>query len=269
MARQGQSSIETENKERGLFSAFEKNLRVFKHSRARYYTYFHFDLNSGSGYNEECGCIGSPIAFINATQSKSVCVDNIHAVFCDNDIKCYQTLQQHELVKDDTRFECVDIDNADFIYSIPDRIKTINPSYNLSKVIGSVLSDPNGSDVPIGALAWLAKVCPRIDILIHWNSNQFKRNKGAFGNDRPTLETALSTICKDQWLIRDFVGKYYWTILVGRNYLIKGEMEGFYDLKSPSGQSIYTRCNYTKKEISEFGLVLPSSSIHKQSMMLI
>ena len=83
MVTQGQG-VTTEFKERGLQAAFTINLKVFNGLNARYnnaWRYFHFDLNCGSGINEEVGCIGSPIAFINAAEQTGC--QSYFAGFCD------------------------------------------------------------------------------------------------------------------------------------------------------------------------------------------
>lgn len=266
-AFQGQSDIVTEAKERGLSLTFQDNLWIFqrlfkKFSRSKY-KYFHFDLNCGSGVNEEVGCIGSPIAFIDS--ASKVGVESFYAAFCDNDVKAITVLSNNVKVAMDERCHCFTEDNSTFVSKIRNII--IENGENPDKVIGMVLSDPNGTSVPIDALVELSIAVPRLDIAIHWNSVAFKRVRGAFGVDRPTLELALSQIKKSHWFIREPIGKWQWTMLIGRNCGVSAKPEGFYDLNSSAGQSIFAKCNYTVNEFKEFGAVLPSNSIHRQSAM--
>jgi len=84
---QGQSGIVTEAKERGLSLTFQSNLWVFRRLKSRFsnskFKYFHFDLNCGSGWNDDVDCIGSPIAFVDS--ASAVGVESYYVGFCDND----------------------------------------------------------------------------------------------------------------------------------------------------------------------------------------
>lgn len=264
---QGQSSVVTEAKERGLSLTFKNNLWVFRRLKSRYarskFKYFHFDLNCGSGFNEEVGCIGSPIAFVDS--ASEVGVDAYYAAFCDNDKNAISVLNNNVKIAMDERCHVFSEDNSCFVSKIRNII--IENGENPDKVIGMVLSDPNGTNVPIDALTELSITVPRLDIAIHWNAAGFKRSRGRFGVDKPTLELALSRIKKDCWIIRKPIGIWQWTLLIGRNYNSSEKLEDFYDLSSPSGQSIFAKCNYTADEFKEFGLILPNSSVHKQSAM--
>jgi hypothetical protein len=266
---QGQSSVVTEAKERGLSSTFQSNLWVFRRLKNRLsksrFKYFHFDLNCGSGWNEDVGCIGSPLAFVNA--ATTVDVNSFYAGFCDNNREFISKLSSLAEIGIDERCHCFNEDNAIFVKKIRDII--VENGENPDKVIGMILSDPNGTQIPIDSLSELSLDIPRLDIAIHWNSAAFKRVRGAFGVDRPTLELALSKIKKDRWLIRKPIGGWQWTMLIGRNYNSKEKIEGFYDLDSSSGQSIFAKCNYTAEQFKEFGYVLPQSIIHKQSAMCV
>lgn len=264
---QGQSDIVTEAKERGLSLTFQSNLWVFRRLKSRFskskFKYFHFDLNCGSGWNKDVDCIGSPIAFVDS--ANIVGVDSYYAGFCDNDEEAINELINHSKIAIDERCHCFSEDNKSFIGKIRNII--IENGENPDKVIGMVLSDPNGTEVPIESLAELSVTVPKLDIAIHWNSAAFKRVRGAFGIDRPTLELVLSNIKKKHWFIRKPIGQWQWTILIGRNCNVTEKPEGFYDLNSPSGQSIFAKCNYTANQFKEFGLILPRSSVHKQSAM--
>lgn len=264
---QGQSDIVTEAKERGLSLTFKNNLWVFQRLKYRYmkskFKYFHFDLNCGSGWNDDVGCVGSPIAFLDSVSE--VGVESFYAAFCDKDVNAIKALNNNVKVAIDERCHCFTEDNSVFVRRIRDII--VENGENPDKVIGTVLSDPNGAEVPIDALAELSVNVPRLDIAIHWNAAGFKRTRGRFGVDRPTLELALSKIKKDCWLIRKPIGIWQWTLLVGRNYSSSEKLEDFYDLSSSAGQSIFAKCNYTNDEFKMFGSTLPSSSVHKQSAM--
>lgn len=266
---QGQSFLATEEKERGLFSTFQSNLSIFHRLKMRYrksnFRYFHFDLNSGNGWNDDVGCIGSPIAFVNAALSTNV--DCFYAGFCDNNPKAINQLRERVEIATDERCACFCENNSQFIHRIPSIIE--DHGEKPDKVIGMILCDPNGTDIPIDGLKELSNILPKMDIAIHWNSAQFKRDRCTFGVNRPTLEKALSSIKKENWLIRKYIGHYQWTMLIGRNYNINNKLDGFYPLNSPSGQSIFARCNYTNNELKEFRGCIPTNSIHQQAAIFI
>jgi hypothetical protein len=243
---QGQGNS-TEFKERGLQSAFKINMNVFngvkaKHAYGVNWRYFHFDLNSGSGINQDVGCIGSPLAFLEAARL-SEC-DNYLAGFCDTNEQALAELLKRPGIHQNPSCFCFHGDNSSLIEAIP---SIISNSEKPKHAMGMVLSDPNGADIPFDGLEWLSKETPKIDFCLNWNSTQFKRNRGAFGDHRPTMEEAIDRLNKGHWLIRQPMGRWQWTLLIGRNTKI-GEHPalGFYHLDSSKGQEIFRRCNFVK-----------------------
>lgn len=242
---QGQSDA-TEAKERGLGAAFSTNLRIFgsrfgSNPRA---IYMHFDLNCGSGTNEEVGCDGSPIAFLHA--AKRAEVQRFMASFVDRDTKAVKELLVHSAVAGDDRCFVHHGDNAEYIDAIPDIIRgrRERPEW----AIGSVLCDPNGTDIPVVKLSQLAVACPRLDVFLNWNSAAYKRQRGSKG----TLAEAVEAIGKKHWLIRAPIGIHQFTVLIGRNVSVNDhKAEGFYHLESEHGRAIFDRCNLTRSELQE------------------
>jgi hypothetical protein len=246
---QGQGSA-TEFKQRGLQAAFSINLQIFCNKFGGRFSYFHFDLNCGSGYNDVAGCIGSPIAFLRAASSAGV--DNFLACFVDNCESSLQTLKEQKEIKESNNCAMFHGDNSSFIKSIPEiiRARGDDPKY----AVGMVLSDPNGSGVPIDELAWLSMVCPRLDFIVNWNSTIVKRcNKQVHRTEkmrRTCLADALQMLGKKHWLIRDPRTSQQWTLLVGRNIKAGNHRElGFFNLDTAHGQRLLDRCNYTRSEI--------------------
>lgn len=241
VAKQGQSDA-TEWKERGLQAAFKVNIDVFKAKKFdQKYTYWHFDLNCGSGQNEEVGCIGSPLAFLNAAHNADL--ESYFAGFCDINADSLELLQERKAVKEDARSFLFHGDNASLIEAIPDliRAKGENPQF----AMGMVLSDPNNSDVPFDQLAWLSSVCPRIDFVINWNARLFKLYQAHdWGKDRHTLASAMRMFNKAHWLIRQPQGNWRWTLLIGRGMRINDHRAmGFFHLDSDTGRRIFNDCN--------------------------
>jgi len=239
---QGQSGDATEIKQRGLSYAFRVGMAV----AVKYpsWGYFHFDLHAGSGYNEEAKCIGSPLAFL--SEARRVNCTTYFAGFCDRDHDQIKSLLNRPEIDHD-RCRLFHGDNAALLRMVPDIIRLYGKKNN---VIGSVLSDPNGADVPIDELAWLARECPKIDIILHWNSTIVKRLRGGIRPDQISLTDAIRRIAKSSWLIREPVGIHQFTMLIGRNFRF-GDWKsmGFYFLDSPKGQDILQRCALPKHEI--------------------
>lgn len=254
---QGQS-IATADKERGLQYAFSVNLGVFQGvaNRAtvrwprKVFRYWHFDLNCGSGFNDEFRCIGSPLAFLAATKVKQE--DRYFAGFCDMKAAALSELINRPELSD--RCFLFHGNNASLVQSIPDIIAAggENPRFAL----GSILSDPNNDDIPLDAMAWLNQQCPGIDFIVNWNSRLFKLYQGQGWNNRPTLHTAIKTLGKDDWHIRDPMGAHRWSLLIGRNYsrssknngkIAPWKAGGFHDLDSPAGTRLFNRLNYLDK----------------------
>ena len=105
--------------------------------------------------------------------------------------------------------------NAEFVCRIPDLIREAGG--NPRQAVGMVFADPNGADVPLPQLAWLAGQCPRLDLAIHWNSAIVKRCNGLDPARYPThaktpLDQAIAGLGKDHWLIRTPLGNWQFTV---------------------------------------------------------
>lgn len=234
-SKQGQSDA-TEFKERGLEAAFSINLKIFK-DRMPGKTYWHFDLNSGGGMNEKVGCIGSPLAFIRAATAKEV--EKFYAFFCDSDANQTATLMRRAEISSNKRCFTINGDNASLVEAIPSIIDAIdNPQYAL----GMVLSDPNGAQVPLNELAELSRVCPRLDMAIHWNARVRRLMRGRKW-EFIDIDDAIAMLNKQHWLIRKPLGNHQWTVLIGRNFRVGDHKAlGYYHLESREGQEILQKC---------------------------
>jgi three-Cys-motif partner protein len=239
---QGQSEDATEIKQRGLSFAFRVGLAVVQKHR---YPYFHFDLHAGSGYNIEADCIGSPLAFLSEVRRANC--ENYFAGFCDKDKSQVKTLLSRPEL-DHERCRIFHGDNAEFVRMIPAIITHNND--RIFYATGSVLSDPNGADVPIDELSWLARTCPRIDTILHWNSTIIKRLRNGIKPTQISLKDAIRQIGKTHWLIREPAGIHQFTMLIGRSYRFNDwPAMGFYHLDSAKGQDILQRCDSSKRGI--------------------
>jgi len=246
--KQGQSD-KTEWKERGISCSLSIGMGIFwrKFGGKNYGVYQHFDLNSGSGINEDFDCIGSPLAFVRE-------VDRLpgfryRAHFVDVNPAASAALSKNpEIDRRHCYIHCGD--NQDFCQAIPDIIDLTDKH---KMAIGSVLIDPNGADVPIDEIALLSEKCPRIDFIVNWNSTAFKRclnNPKVAPKGR--LHELIEAANRSNWLIRRPVSCHQWTLLVGRNMATGDHRSmGFYHLDSPAGKEIFDYCNLTREEFDK------------------
>lgn len=244
----------TEHKQRGIGAACAVSLSIFRAKfGASRWRYWHFDLNAGTGHNEQAGCIGSPIAFLR--QAASSGVGNFQAHFVDIQASsCAQLLARPELENEPRAFVHHG-DNREFVYAIPEILRRYgeNPLHS----IGTVLVDPNDSRVPLNELERLSRLCPKLDLIINWNSTAPKRVNGQFekngiGEPVPTLAECIERAGKKSWLIREPIGGAHgFTLLIGRNIPVSDhKVMGFHRLESEKGQSIFELCHYTRTQLA-------------------
>ena len=244
---QGQG-IATENKERGFLSVLKVNLSIFKAKGFDgQFTYWHFDLNCGSGHNDKADCIGSPLAFIHAAQLAGV--NRYYAGLCDVDETKLDELMKRDGVKGNYRCFPFHGANTSLIEAIPG---IIGRNENCKHAMGTILVDPTDTEFPFDELAWLSAQCPKLDFIVNWNSRVFKLMQcHIWGKNKHTLRSAMATLNKEYWLIRRPIN--HWTLLIGRNAKIGDHKHlGFYHLDSVEGQQIFNRCNYLNAENPDY-----------------
>jgi three-Cys-motif partner protein len=251
---QGQSEAVTEAKERGISAACTINLKIFsgfirKHAKTwagDRACYMHFDLNAGSGMNDKVGCIGSPLAFLGAARACGV--ERYRAFFCDIDRSAVRQLLRRTAIAEDPRSFVMHGDNASLCDAIPRIVRDIGGE-NPGRAIGSILVDPNGTDVPVAGLAWVAEQCPQLDIFINVAAAALKRNRA----QSVAISDLLMAVQKDHWLIREPIGQWQWVMLHGRNLEIREHRAlGFYDLRSRKGEEIFEVCEFTREQRHAF-----------------
>lgn len=241
----------TPYKEQGFARLLREDLAVFRHGRHGRTTYAHFDLTAGDGMNGEV--LGSPLVFLNVVGASGV--GAWRAWFVEKDFPAAQRLgARNELSDPRCRVECAD--NRNFIPRIPGLLEAIGePS---TYAIGSVIADPNGhKDMPLAEMQWLASKCPRLDLILNWNSAAVKRWFGygqkAAANPHVSrlvrLNDSIARLGKRFWLIREPRDFWQWTILFGTNYERRQyERLGFYDIRTQHGISLLDRLSHSDKE---------------------
>ena len=248
MAGQGQSEC-TEWKIRGLGAAFYINLTIAA-KKAPSAKYLHFDLNSGSGYNCEAGVPGSPLAFLDAVSRSAHPAAYSH--FVDHDKRAIEILLKREEIVGRKDCYAFHADNKDFIESIPDILRLVHHAERWH--IGSILCDPNGTDVPFKELGWLLNDYPRLDLIVNWNATSVKRCRTVHGSEIPRVADLPGLFNKKHWLIRKPSGPWQFALLIGRNIQVNEHRAmGFYHLDGDMGRSIVHRLDNTAKEPYEPG----------------
>lgn len=257
---QGQSEY-TRHKQDGLKSLLHINMRIVKSCLSRYWkpgmpqlSYFHFDLNSGSGYNEEEKIIGSPLVFLQTATVEQI---NYRACFCDIRRDSCEALV--ERVSHNEKAYVFWGDNKSFIEMIPEIIKLKPKTEDCIRgespkfAMGSVYVDPNGpSGLMIDELATLFKTCERLDLIINLSATGLKRTKSFSWSMR--VSELMSKINKKNWVVRQMYGPWQWTLLLGSNFdrVPSWKAKGFVLTNSPEGQDILNRMDMTADEYDEF-----------------
>lgn len=247
---QGQSDV-TPSKEEGFGAMLRINLSIAKYSPAlKDRLYFHFDLNCGKGWNSDLECPGSPMVFFEEADRVG---KQVVGVFVDRDVESIKRLVTLQEVRRTNAF-CVAGDNADFVQCIPHIIRSFgeNPKY----AIGTVLCDPNGTDIPFAGLASVFRQCPRLDVIINWNAIAIKRERGAKlalkRQPPPRIECLPKLFGKRYWHIRHKAGVHQFSILIGRNMKANDYKRlGFYCMDSPQGKSIVQDLDWSKRGADE------------------
>ena len=212
--RQGQSSV-TAAKERVFAGLFHMNL--FVASKRPRDAYFHFDLNAGCGFNHDVDVPGSPLVFADVQQRYEL--KNVYAHFVDNDRKLVKEL--NDRLRDHGNYVIHHGDNREFIATIPDLIRLRDSLPGIA--LGSVLCDPNGMGIHWQELASLSVRCPRLDFIINYSANVWKRERAAGYASDVFLHEHLASLNKKYWHIQEPADgdRLEWMIIVGRNFEMK------------------------------------------------
>jgi len=243
---QGQGQT-TRDKEIGFDAVMRRNARLAKNVMRKNkwveYSYWHFDLNAGKGWNDTAQVLGSPILAIHAI--RDYFQDKHFCFFVDISGDAIGSLSVRKEIDPERHFLHLG-DNSDFASSIPHLIKAKGEKPYFA--LGSVYCDPNATDVPMDALAALAKECNRLDIIINVQCTSFKRTGSAF-----PISSLHLMLQKKYWLIRRHSPSDPWqsTILIGSNGDFDAyESKGLVFLDSPEGQRIARQCEHTRAELN-------------------
>lgn len=242
---QGQGPT-TEFKLRGIQAAITVTMRVATGSHLVRFPYWHIDLNSGCGINHDAGCVGSPLAFLQAAYSLK---PNYRAFFCD--IREEAIIELQERVGANRRCTLLRGNNRDALPLIAGQIRRAERKPRFA--MGTVLCDPNGyfygDSVPADQLADFCREFPRIDMILNLNVRTRRLIRGCIEKRRAGWENVSCLGLNDlpgflnrrYWLIRNLISKGgdQFVLMVGRNYRLGDHRAlGFHHLESSAGQAI-------------------------------
>lgn len=240
---QGQGPT-TEWKERRIQAILHVSQSLAK--KQPHYTYWHADLNSGSGFNENANCIGSPLAFLGAAQQAGR--QNFRAVFVDHDERLIEALMKTPIGQD-KRCACFNCDNGEILPVLSEMIcaQERRPHY----AFGSLIVDPNGyfgDEVPLNQLVTFCSEFPRMDMVLNLNvrTYQLMRPHIAKGIGKwngkvcPALSDLPKLLSRPHWLVCKVIGqRSRFVLLVGRSYKAGDHAAiGLYHMDGERGQQI-------------------------------
>ncbi len=257
MGHQGQGNG-TLYKEQGYADIFRMSLRISKAPSVAQWPYRHLDLNSGSGWNEEAHCEGSPIVFLREAV-EVFRPGPINAYFCDINGESIGHLEGacHEFIRqlDSCTVTAKATDNGTFLDEVAASIREEERRPDLA--IGTCVCDPNGfKGFPLESLVRFAHDFPRIDIVLNINCNLFRSVEGCKTSTKlppksveafrrwPTVPEMIDALGRVCWMIRNpqRVSGHAFTQLIGRTLGTgKRAFGGFFSLDSPEGQKILAR----------------------------
>ena len=242
---QGQS-LSTIDKERSLGAMVDMNMQIVRRS-CPHKMYYHFDLNAGCGWNEECGGVpGSPLVFVALAERY---LRRWRALFFEIDYDRATELERCLRGVPHCRVEFAD--NSAFLGRALAMTKASD--------VGSVLADPNGwlyrrADngwgCPVTQMASFFYERPRIDLIANLNLRFYKQAKGAQlrhplhpdYSQLPRLPDMRSLFHKRHGLIskRSNNGHTDFVRIVLRNLRTNDyKAEGWHFLDSPVAKEIY------------------------------
>jgi len=221
---QGQS-LATIDKERRIGAALSVSMRIASRALGgKGYTFWHFDANAGSGWNEKINTPGSPLVF---WQVADVCLSGFKpaAFFCDLDVDAMRRLQSRlrSIPGSASASYLLPGDNQEGLEVFAECIRR---SEKTKYAMGSVVIDPNGYyyrnpkgiGAPIYALQWFCREFPRIDIVLNLNIRTYQLQASQGHNVLPPREV-LYGLNRKHWLVAQaHVSTGRFLLAVGRNF---------------------------------------------------
>lgn len=245
---QGQGRA-TAFKERGFGSAFRVSMSLSNGKNVARFPYWHVDLNSGSGWNEQSRCDGSPLVFLQLAKEHR---PNYRAFFCDKDEVAISRLA--ERVGKDAF--CFRSDNSEMLPVVSAAIakEERNPHFS----VGTVVCDPNGyfgDAIPCKELEVFAERHERIDLIFNLNVRTYQMGRAHVQNAIssnaingwsrkfwPSIADLPNHFPRNHWLVSEIRSPGQgdrFVIVIGRNVKTDGHKAmGHYRFDSVDGERL-------------------------------
>jgi three-Cys-motif partner protein len=245
----------TDIKIRHLAKIFEMHLSITRAvlNKNRYYTqtYHYVDATAGKGRTPD-GTTGSPLLFLEKVEQLQM---NYRADFIErneNNLAELQVAIQREAHTNSWRISNLKFHHDDYETTINSLFSAVN-----QKELGLVFVDPSGDLPNFDSLALVAKMRPKLDILIYVSAANIKR---LYKINHKLLSDYMSTVGKKYWLIRKPIDgdSHQWTFMLGSNTDIFDNYKSidFIRLDSKDAQSFWPLLNLSTKQ--RFRQIQPS-----------
>lgn len=223
MSSQGQS-LATIDKERRIGAALSVSMRIASRTLGgRGFTFWHFDANAGSGWNEKINTAGSPLVF---WQVAEMCLKGFKpaAFFCDLDLDAMRRLQGRlrGITAAAPASFLLPGDNQDGLEVFAENIRRAErPRFAMGSVVvdpnGYYYRNPKGVGAPISALKWFCREFPRIDIVLNLNIRTYQL-QASQGHDVLPPREVFAALNRKHWLVAQAnVSTGRFLLAVGRN----------------------------------------------------
>jgi three-Cys-motif partner protein len=232
---QGQSGATIE-KSRGISKAFNITTLIVNNTKrsprcSRFdCTYWHCDLNAGSGWNDDAQTHGSPILFCHHADT-NLTHTSYRAIFCEKNKKRRSELKARLRERYDDGsgpYDRYGPQPKRGLYAVVGKneralealaARILQSGTDPQHALGSVLIDPNGyfhmnakgKGVPVESVIEFFKIHTKIDLIMNLNITAFYRVRGARKRGRPTADLMpdydlpidiLNRLKKEHWWIK-------------------------------------------------------------------
>jgi three-Cys-motif partner protein len=207
-------------------------------------TYHYIDLTAGKGYSPDGKVKGSPLVLLDSVHSEKIRIPcKIDLIECEE--KNYSELDSN--IQKYCKQNGWDPGNIHLHRGNYEAIvKDILPSINEME-LGLIFVDPSGNLPDFEILDYIARMRPRMEILVYIPTTNVKRQKGKL------LSEYMKDMEKEYWLVRKPFSwdKHKWTFLLGcshptifKNY----KAIDFVRLDSPEAEGFFPKLNLSAKQ---------------------